>query len=96
MPVYEDPSAYPISDTIPVVRNLTELNGNGTFTVLPDTSTIAIASPTALPTPNTTAVIIPDFAAGIVTLNIVCVGVAPRARLAWYVKVQLLRLFLNY
>ena len=53
------PPAYPISATIAVVRNLTELNGSGTFTELPDTRLIAIASPIALPTPSTTAVMIP-------------------------------------
>jgi len=41
---------------------------------------MAIASPIALPTPSTMAVIIPDLAAGIVTLKIVCTSVAPRAR----------------
>lgn len=32
------PEEYPISLTIAVVRNRTELNGNGTLTLLPDTS----------------------------------------------------------
>ena len=65
------PDAYPISATIAVVRKRTELNGSGKFTELPDTSVIAIASPMALPVPRTTAVIIPDFAAGRITWKIV-------------------------
>ena len=55
------------------------MNGSGAFTELPDTSVIAIASPIALPTPSTTAVTIPDFAAGRTTLKIVCIWDAPRA-----------------
>ena len=74
------PDAYPISLTIAVVRNLTELNGSGALTLLPDTRVIAIASPIALPTPRTMAEIIPDFAAGITTLNIVSILDAPSAR----------------
>ena len=62
---------YPISDTIAVVRKRTELNGNGTLIALPATNVIAIASPIARPTPSTIAVTMPDFAAGIVTRNIV-------------------------
>ena len=49
------------------MRNLTELNGSGKFTEPPATILIAIASPSALPIPSTTPVIIPDFAAGIIT-----------------------------
>ena len=73
------PDAYPISATIAVVRNLTELKGSGMFTLLPETSVIAMASPIALPTPRTTAVMIPDFAAGRITLKIVCIWDAPSA-----------------
>ena len=73
-------AAYPISLTIAVVRKRTELNGNGGFTELPATKVIAIASPIALPVPSTMAVMIPDFAAGTVTLKIVVVGVAPKAK----------------
>ena len=40
---------------------------------------IAIASPSALPMPRTTPVIMPDFAAGIVTLKIVWILLAPSA-----------------
>ena len=40
----------------------------------------AIVSPIALPTPSITADNIPDFAAGIVILKIVLIGVAPKAR----------------
>ena len=61
------PEAYPISLTIAVVRKRTELKGSGRLTELPDTSVIAIASPIALPTPSTTAVTMPDFAAGRIT-----------------------------
>ena len=50
------------------------------MTELPETSVIAIASPIARPTPRTTAVIIPDLAAGSITLKIVCILEAPRAR----------------
>lgn len=75
-----NPEAYPISLTIAVVRKRTELNGRGRLTELPDTSVIAIASPIALPTPNTIAVTIPDFAAGRITLKIVCILDAPSAR----------------
>ena len=74
------PEEYPISLTIAVVRNRTELNGNGTLTLLPDTSVIAIASPMARPTPRTIAVTIPDFAAGRMERKIVCTWEAPRAR----------------
>ena len=74
------PDAYPISATIAVVRKRTELNGSGKFTELPDTSVIAIASPMALPVPRTTAVMIPDFAAGRITWKIVWIFVAPNAR----------------
>ena len=58
------PEAYPISETIPVVKKRTELNGKGTFTEFPATSKIAIASPIALPTPRTIAETIPDLALG--------------------------------
>ena len=40
---------------------------------------IAIASPIALPVPSTMAVMIPDFAAGIITLKIVWIWEAPKA-----------------
>ena len=73
------PLAYPISLTICVVNVLTELNGNGIFTAPPATILLAIASPSALPMPNTTPVQIPDFAAGITVLQIVCSFVAPSA-----------------
>ena len=46
----------------------------------PATNITAIVSPIALPTPNTTAASMPDFAAGKVTLNIVSVVDAPRAK----------------
>ena len=72
--------AYPISDTMAVVRKRTELNGRGRFKELPDTRLMAMASPMALPVPSTTAVMIPDFAAGTMTWNMVCILVAPRAR----------------
>lgn len=64
-------AAYPISDTIAVVKNRTELKGSGGFTALPDTRLIAMASPMARPIPRTIAVTIPDLAAGICTLKIV-------------------------
>ena len=41
---------------------------------------IAIASPSALPIPSTIPVKIPDFAAGMTVLKIVCSFVAPSAR----------------
>ena len=41
---------------------------------------MAIASPNALPIPKTIPVNIPDFAAGITTLKMVCSLVAPNAR----------------
>ena len=63
-----------------MVRKRTELNGSGKLTVPPATMLIAIASPSARPIPSTIPVMIPDFAAGTVTLNIVCIFVAPRAR----------------
>ena len=69
-----------MSLTIAVVRKRTELNGSGMLTALPDTRLIAIASPSARPIPSTIAVIIPDFAAGRTTPNIVCIFVAPSAR----------------
>ena len=62
-----------------MVRVRTELNGKGKLTAPPATIVIAIASPSALPVPNTTPVSIPDFAAGITALNIVCSFVAPSA-----------------
>ena len=74
------PDAYPISLTIAVVRNLTELNGSGKLTELPETRVIAMASPIARPTPSTIAEIMPDLAAGIITLKIVCIWEAPKAR----------------
>ena len=49
------PEGSPISLTMAVVRNRTELKGSGTLTLLPDTSVIAIASPMARPTPRTIA-----------------------------------------
>ena len=73
------PEAYPISETIPVVKKRTELNGKGTFTEFPATSKIAIASPIALPTPRTIAETIPDLALGKTTLKIVCILLAPSA-----------------
>ena len=54
--------------------------GNGRFTEFPHTRTIAIASPRARPIPRTTPVIIPDFAAGTVTLKIVWILLAPSAK----------------
>ena len=78
------PDAYPISATIAVVRKRTELNGSGKFTELPDTSVMAIASPMALPVPRTTAVMIPDFAAGRITWKMVWIFVAPNAREALF------------
>ena len=72
------------SGSTAVVRKRTELNGRGKFTELPDTSVIAIASPMALPVPKTTAVIIPDFAAGRITWKIVWIFVAPNAREALF------------
>ena len=39
-----------------------------------------MASPIALPVPSTTAVIMPDLAAGTITWNMVCIFVAPSAR----------------
>ena len=65
------PAAYPISLTIAVVRNLTELKGRGILTELPDTRVIAMASPMARHPPRTIAVMMPDFAAGRITLKIV-------------------------
>ena len=62
-----------------MVRKRTELNGSGRFTEPPATRLIAMASPSARPIPRTTPVIIPDLAAGIITLNIVWICVAPRA-----------------
>ena len=56
------PEAYPISETIPVVKKRTELNGKGRLTEFPATNKIAIASPIARPTPNTIAETIPDLA----------------------------------
>ena len=50
------------------------MNGNGRFTEPPATILIAMASPSARPIPRTTPVIIPDLAAGIITLNIVWIG----------------------
>lgn len=74
------PNAYPISKAILVVRGLTlsiiELGITGVF---PATNITAIVSPIALPIPNTTPVIIPDLAAGTITLNIVSVFDAPKA-----------------
>ena len=74
------PEEYPISLTMAVVRNRTELKGRGTFTLLPDTSVIAIASPIARPTPRTIAVTIPDLAAGRMDRKMVCTWEAPSAR----------------
>ena len=74
------PAAYPISLTMAVVRNLTEQKGKGMFTEPPDTRLIAMASPMARPVPSTTAVIIPGFAAGRITVKTVCIRDAPRAR----------------
>lgn len=74
------PDEYAISLTMAVVKKRTELNGIGRFTELPATKLIAIASPIARPTPKTIAVIMPDFAAGSIVLNIVCILDAPSAR----------------
>ena len=74
------PEEYPISLTMAVVRNRTELKGRGAFTLLPDTSVIAIASPIARPTPRTIAVTIPDLAAGRMDRKMVCTWEAPSAR----------------
>ena len=74
------PAAYPISDTMAVVRKRTELKGRGRLTELPDTRLMAMASPMARPVPSTIAVMIPDLAAGSATWNIVCIFVAPSAR----------------
>ena len=54
-----------------LVKKLQKLDGNGIFTAPPATILIAIASPNALPIPSTTPVIMPDLAAGRITLNIV-------------------------
>ncbi len=62
-----------------VVRNRTELKGRGRFTLPPDTSVIAMASPMALPTPSTTAVAMPGAAAGSTARNQVCTLDAPSA-----------------
>jgi len=49
------------------------------LTELPDTRLIAIASPIARPQPKTTAVMMPECAAGTITLKIVWICVAPSA-----------------
>ena len=74
------PSAYPISATILIVSvRMLENSPVGKSGTLPATIMTAIVSPTALPSPSTRPVTIPDLAAGTVTLNIACCGVAPRA-----------------
>ena len=73
------PLAYPISETMAVVKKRTELNGSGRDTAFPATNKIAIASQIARPTPSTIADIIPDLALGNTTLKIVCILLAPKA-----------------
>src|SRR5690606_3049106 len=48
--------------------------------ILPHTMITAMVSPTARPIPSTTEAMIPDFAAGMVTLKMVSTLEAPRAR----------------
>ncbi len=52
----------------------------GIFTEFPATIITAMVSPTALPMARMTLAMIPDFAARIVTIWIVCHVVAPSAR----------------
>jgi hypothetical protein len=52
----------------------------GIFTEFPKIIIMAMVSPTARPIPNTMLATIPDLAAGISTLHMVCQCVAPRAR----------------
>ena len=63
--------------TIPVVKNLVVPNKVGILATLPATIITAIVSPIALPTPRITPDKIPDLAAGMVTLKMVLIGVAP-------------------
>ena len=75
------PKAYPISKAILVVSGLTlSVMLDGIIGLFPATNITAIVSPIALPIPNTTAVKIPDLAAGKITLNMVSICDAPSAR----------------
>ena len=64
-----NPLEYAISLATAVVRNLTLWNRDGIFGTFPDTIITAMASPIALPTPKTTAAVIPLLAAGTDTLK---------------------------
>ena len=65
-----------------VVRKVTLPKSCGMLATLPATIITAMASPTARPMPSTTPAAMPLLAAGMLTLKMVSVGVAPRARLA--------------
>jgi len=52
---------------------------SGMAAALPATMITAIVSPTARPMPRMTLAMIPDLAAGIITMRVVCQRVAPRA-----------------
>ena len=61
---------------------MTLLSKEGILATLPATIRMAMASPMARPMPSTTEAAMPLLAAGMLTLKIVSIFVAPSARLA--------------